>query len=69
MLWPLTVVLVANTNGRLAIPALAGLLVYIDIIIVIIYNMQLRFKITQSNLEFFIAEVCLKPLSINTFWQ
>ena len=28
MLWPLTVVLVANTNGRLAIPALAGLLVY-----------------------------------------
>jgi len=27
MLWPLTVVLVANTNGRLAIPALAGLLV------------------------------------------
>jgi len=25
---PLTVVLVANTNGRLAIPALAGLLVY-----------------------------------------
>jgi len=29
MLWPLTVVLVANTNGRLAIPALAGLLVYL----------------------------------------
>ena len=28
MLWPLSVVLVANTNGRLAIPALAGLLVY-----------------------------------------
>jgi len=28
MLWPLTVVLVANTNGRLAIPALAGLLVF-----------------------------------------
>ena len=27
MLWLLTVVLVANTNGRLAIPALAGLLV------------------------------------------
>jgi len=27
MLWPLTVVLVANTNGRLAIPAQAGLLV------------------------------------------
>jgi len=27
MLWPLSVVLVANTNGRLAIPALAGLLV------------------------------------------
>jgi len=27
MLWPLTVVLVANTYGRLAIPALAGLLV------------------------------------------
>ena len=27
MLWPLGVVLVANTNGRLAIPALAGLLV------------------------------------------
>ena len=27
MLCPLTVVLVANTNGRLAIPALAGLLV------------------------------------------
>ena len=27
MLWPLTVVLVANTNGRLAIPALAGILV------------------------------------------
>ena len=24
MLWPLSVVLVANTNGRLAIPALAG---------------------------------------------
>jgi len=31
MLWPLSVVLVANTNGRLAIPALAGLLVYIAI--------------------------------------
>jgi len=30
MLWPLSVVLVANTNGRLAIPALAGLLVYCD---------------------------------------
>ena len=29
MLWPLSVVLVANTNGRLAIPALAGLLVTI----------------------------------------
>ena len=28
MLWPLSVVLVANTNGRLAIPALAGLLVH-----------------------------------------
>ena len=27
MLWPPSVVLVANTNGRLAIPALAGLLV------------------------------------------
>jgi len=27
MLWPLSVVLVANANGRLAIPALAGLLV------------------------------------------
>ena len=27
MLWPLSVVLVANTNGRLAILALAGLLV------------------------------------------
>ena len=27
MLWPLSVVLVANTNGRLAISALAGLLV------------------------------------------
>ena len=27
MLWPLNVVLVANTNGRLAIPALAGRLV------------------------------------------
>jgi len=27
MLWPLSVVIVANTNGRLAIPALAGLLV------------------------------------------
>jgi len=27
MLWPLSVVLVANNNGRLAIPALAGLLV------------------------------------------
>ena len=27
MLWPLSVVLVANTNGQLAIPALAGLLV------------------------------------------
>ena len=27
MLWPLSVVPVANTNGRLAIPALAGLLV------------------------------------------
>jgi len=31
MLWPLSVVLVANTNGRLAIPALAGLLVLIGI--------------------------------------
>ena len=34
MLWPLTVlsvVLVANTNGRLAIPALAGLLVNINV--------------------------------------
>ena len=30
MLWPLTVVLFANTNGRLAIPALAGLLVLIE---------------------------------------
>jgi len=29
MLWALSVVLVANTNGRLAIPALAGLLVSI----------------------------------------
>ena len=29
MLWPLSVVLVANTNGRLAIPALAGLLVLV----------------------------------------
>ena len=28
MLWPLSVVLVASTNGRLAIPALAGLLVH-----------------------------------------
>ena len=28
MLWPLSVVLVANTNGRLAIPALVGLLVF-----------------------------------------
>ena len=28
MLWPLSIVLVANTNGRLAIPALAGLLVF-----------------------------------------
>jgi len=27
MLWPLSVVIVANTNGRLAIPALTGLLV------------------------------------------
>jgi len=27
MLWPLSFVLVVNTNGRLAIPALAGLLV------------------------------------------
>ena len=32
MLWPLSVVLVANTNGRLAIPALAGLLVKITMI-------------------------------------
>jgi len=31
MLWPLSVVLVANTNGRLAIPALAGLLVNINV--------------------------------------
>ena len=34
MLWPLSVVLVANTNGRLrrlAIPALAGLLVTIGL--------------------------------------
>jgi len=31
MLWPLSVVLVANTNGRLAIPALAGLLVFVTI--------------------------------------
>jgi len=30
MLWPLSVVLVANTNGRLAIPALAGLLVTVS---------------------------------------
>ena len=29
MLWPQSVVLVANTNGRLAILALAGLLVHI----------------------------------------
>ena len=29
MLWPLSVVLVANTNGWLAIPALAGLLVFL----------------------------------------
>jgi len=29
MLWQLSVVLVANTNGRLAIPALAGLLVFL----------------------------------------
>jgi len=28
MLWPLSVVLVTNTNGGLAIPALAGLLVW-----------------------------------------
>ena len=32
MLWPLSVVLVANTNGRLAIPALAGLLVLLAVI-------------------------------------
>ena len=31
MLWPLSVVLVANTNGQLAIPALAGLLVPISL--------------------------------------
>jgi len=31
MLWPLSVVLVANSNGRLAIPALAGLLVIISV--------------------------------------
>ena len=30
MLWPLSVVLVVNINGRLAIPALAGLLVLIS---------------------------------------
>ena len=33
MLWPLSVVLVANTNGRLAIPALAGLLVLDQLIV------------------------------------
>jgi len=31
MLWPLSVVLVAKTNGRLAIPALAGLLVFMGV--------------------------------------
>jgi len=35
MLWPLSVVLVANTNGRLAIPALAGLLVALLIYFII----------------------------------
>ena len=33
MLWPLSVVLVANTNGRLAIPALAGLLVMVGAVV------------------------------------
>jgi len=34
MLWPLSVVLVANTNGRLAIPALARLLGFILAVVV-----------------------------------
>jgi len=40
MLWPLNVVLVANTNGRLAIPALAGLLVIIVTIVPVEHKIQ-----------------------------
>ena len=38
MLWPLSVVLVANTNVRLAIPALAGLLVIYEHDQILIYE-------------------------------
>ena len=43
MLWPLTVVLVTNTNGRLAIPALAGLLV--------LYNEELTKRAEMQTLS------------------
>jgi len=57
MLWPLTalsVVLVANTNGRLAIPALAGLLVHKDVdieAVACVHNLQYRFSTDWSGPE------------------
>jgi len=45
MLWPLSVVLVANTNGRLAIPALAGLLV---LILLSVHYIVLPMQITRT---------------------
>jgi len=44
MLWPLSVVLVANTNGRLAIPALAGLLVVGGTLILLFVTYALKQK-------------------------
>ena len=49
MLWPLTVVLVANTNGRLAIPALAGLLVKIIIIDDVTFWSKFEYMIIGNN--------------------
>jgi len=58
MLWPLSVVLVANTNGRLAIPALAGLLVS---------NISLESRLNgltrrcDTFVPFLVLFVCLLP--------
>ena len=47
MLWPLSVVLVANTNGRLAIPALAGLTFSRYLTLKNIVNLTSRLGVTR----------------------